>query len=192
MLDPQSIQNIRFSTTRLREGYDQDEVDNFLDQVEDTLKVMEKQLRDTQSEAATLRRLRDASADAPTTVIPPVPAAPPSPSAEGILRLAQETADRHVAEAKAEADRIVREAGGKAAKHVEDGLAASKKLQDDAALEASRIRSEGLAERQKALDELEARHSQVSEALSALQNAGAKVRDAMTQAVATYDGRMTT
>lgn len=182
MFTPADIQNVRFATTRLREGYDQDEVDAYLDGLADQLKVMEERIRTLQGDNDTLRRLRD---EAPTAVI-----APPAPSADGILRLAQETADKHVALAKAEADEIVREAGGRAAKHVEDGLAAAKKLQDDAALEASRIRSEGLAEKQRAVEELEARHRQVDEAVRALEGAGARVRDAMHQALATYDGRI--
>src|SRR6058998_2906146 len=87
-LTPEDVQNKRFSTVRFKEGYDEEEVDAFLDEVE-----------------AELRRLLGENADFRSR-----PAA-----ALRTLLLAQRTADEAIAEAKAEADQLVSAARDRAA-----------------------------------------------------------------------------
>lgn len=187
MLTPADIDGKQFKPTRLREGYDQGEVDNFLDQVGDALRVTMTRLAAAEEKNRALERAGDSRA---TTVIPVITdAAPPtlSASAERILTLAQETADKHVSEAKSKASGIVGGASGTAARITEEARVEAERLKGEAVLEAQKIRAEGLAAKQAALDDLEARHGQVSAALDRLTTEGRKVREALSQALSKYD-----
>jgi DivIVA domain-containing protein len=120
-LTPEDVQSKRFTSTRFRPGYDEDEVDAFLDEVEAELTRMHE-------ENEALRARLAAVAAAPAPPPPPAPeeiAAPPAPAAaepvesqETALRtllLAQRTADEAIAEARKEAERLVTEARTRAA-----------------------------------------------------------------------------
>src|SRR5437764_14168505 len=112
-LTPDAVQNKRVSTVRFKEGYDEEEVDAFLDEVEAELRRLLGENSD----------LRSRPAAAVATAAPPAPAAAPRPAPgeepqEAALRtllLAQRTADEAIAEAKAEADQLVSAARDKAA-----------------------------------------------------------------------------
>src|SRR3954470_18698464 len=114
-LTPEDVQNKRFTTVRFKEGYDEEEVDAFLDEVE-------AELRRLLGENEQLRRAPKppAPTPAPTPTPPPAPAAPvvaeeqPQEAALRTLLLAQRTADEAIAEAKAEAEQIVSSARMKA------------------------------------------------------------------------------
>jgi DivIVA domain-containing protein len=121
-LTPEDVQNKRFRVTRLKPGYDEDEVDAFLDEVE-------AELRRLLAENDQLR-IRAQAGGPPTRVAPPPaePAAAPTPTTaptptgtegqEAALRtllLAQRTADEAVAQARAEADQLLKQAREQAA-----------------------------------------------------------------------------
>lgn len=53
-LTPSDVANKRFSTTRLRPGYDEDEVDVFLDEVEETLSSLIREVQELRSKIAEL------------------------------------------------------------------------------------------------------------------------------------------
>ncbi len=135
LLTAEDILNKKFSATKFREGYDVEEVDDFLDEVVRTLTAVQEENDDLRSKlAAAERRVAELSrSDAAQQSQPaPVAAAPaPTPtsskphaepeSATGMLQLAQklhddyvrsgqEEGDRLISEAKAEGARIVREA----------------------------------------------------------------------------------
>src|SRR4051794_8282139 len=100
-LTPEDVQNKRFAVTRFRHGYDEDEVDGFLDQDEAELTRL---LR----ENADLHTRVGAMAEAPAL---PVQEAPTPPEGEGgqeaalrTLLLAQRTADEAIAQARKEAE----------------------------------------------------------------------------------------
>ena len=109
-LTPEDVQNKRFTTTRFRPGYDEDEVDSFLDQVESEL------TRLLQENAGL--RTRVTAGPVPAPAAPPVAeAAPPAEPAEGgqdaalrTLLLAQRTADEAIGQARKEAEQIVSDA----------------------------------------------------------------------------------
>ncbi len=113
-LSASDVANKQFTTVKLREGYNMEEVDGFLDEVEAELGRLHREIDDLTAKAAA------APAAAPVVAVPvapevpaaPVaPAAPPaSDSAVQMLALAQKTADEHLAAAKVEANRIVAEA----------------------------------------------------------------------------------
>ena len=56
MIDPQSIEEVQFKATRLKEGYDQDEVDAFLDRVADALRNALASNGSLEAEVQRLRR----------------------------------------------------------------------------------------------------------------------------------------
>jgi DivIVA domain-containing protein len=128
-LTPEDVRNKQFTTVRLREGYDEDEVDAFLDEVEAELTRLYKESADLRAQLATAQTRPQSKtappvpAPAPTREAAPVPAAAAAaPAGDGadaatrILQLAQRTADEAVAEARSKADRIINEARGQADK----------------------------------------------------------------------------
>jgi DivIVA domain-containing protein len=139
-LTPEDVANKQFTSTRLKPGYDETEVDEFLDEVEAELTRLYRENDELRTKLTTAQRqLADAGdgigattqqvappAPAPQPTPEPTPAPPPPPpvpapvaqaptgtpseTATGILALAQRTADEHVAEARTQADRIIGEA----------------------------------------------------------------------------------
>jgi DivIVA domain-containing protein len=107
-LTPEDVQKKQFSTVRFKEGYDEEEVDAFLDEVE-------AELRRLLAENTSLGRVAPAPAAqaAPAAAAPAAPAAPaedPSETALRTLLLAQRTADEAIAQARAEAEQVVAQA----------------------------------------------------------------------------------
>jgi DivIVA domain-containing protein len=107
-LTPEDVQKKQFSTVRFKEGYDEEEVDAFLDEVE-------AELRRLLAEHQSLSRVAQSSpAAAPVAAPAPAPAAPPaedpSETALRTLLLAQRTADEAIAQARAEAEQVVAQA----------------------------------------------------------------------------------
>lgn len=93
-------------------GYDQDEVDVFLDEVAETIRKLTKDKADLENKVkaaeARVTELEGGSA------APVAPAAGASASeATGVLQLAQQLHDQHVSEGEAEAKRLVAEAEAK-------------------------------------------------------------------------------
>lgn len=122
----------QFRTVRLKEGYDCDEVDEFLDEVE--LEFAKLQAHVQNLEAQLKKRT-----EAPTQVMQPV--TPPSPveTADRLLRVAEATAQGHIDEARGKADEIVRKAGADAAQIVEDAVSADVEIKRAANGEAENI-----------------------------------------------------
>lgn len=135
-LTPDDIVNRTFETTRFRDGYDQDEVDNFLDEIvaefraliteKERLEARVAELEAGAPAAPAAASVPSAPAPEPTpapvveapTVAAPVAEADASASAvspEGLLALAQRVHDEHVAEGQRRKDELVAEAEGQAA-----------------------------------------------------------------------------
>ena len=106
-LTPEDVQKKQFSTVRFKEGYDEEEVDAFLDEVE-------AELRRLIAENSSLaRQTQQPAAAAPTPAAPAAPAPPaedPNETALRTLLLAQRTADEAIAQARAEAEQVVAQA----------------------------------------------------------------------------------
>src|SRR5690242_1957950 len=115
-LTPADVHNVVFKKPPIgKRGYDEDEVDAFLDVVEAELaRLIEEnnELRASRGPAPADERPAAAQAAAP----PPPPAPTPAPAqpreddsarASRMLALATETADRYVGEAKQQAEQMV-------------------------------------------------------------------------------------
>src|SRR6266705_490288 len=165
-LTPADVRNKQFSTTRLRPGYDEEEVDAFLDEVEaelDRLIQENEELRGKLSEV-----LRGGKApvalNAPHADPPPELIAPPEPprieperrpqeavmmgmkpaednmdTAARVLALAQQTADQAIADARREADETL----GRARREADELLTKARRQSEQITSDA-RARAESL------------------------------------------------
>jgi DivIVA domain-containing protein len=172
-LTPEDVVNKRFQPTKFREGYDQDEVDDFLDEIvvelrrlnqeNDELRkklaeagssvpastvaapVVEKvpapvksdkdearEKAEAEAKAAEERKKKDAQQAAPAAAAPvaaaPSAATPSAESAAGLLAMAQQMHDRHVADGQAQKDKIIAEAQIEASSLVNDAQEKSRKI----------------------------------------------------------------
>lgn len=129
LLTADDVLNKKFQATKFREGYEQDEVDEFLDEVVEAMRELEAENADLKArlEAAN-KRIAELGEGAPISDPRPVapvveapqaaPVAVPShgmgveepAAASGMLELAQRLHDEHVANGRAEGERIVAEA----------------------------------------------------------------------------------
>jgi len=154
-LTPEDVRNKQFTTVRLREGYDEDEVDAFLDEVESELTRLLRENDELRAKLAAATRAAAAAPQAtPQPVVreepkkptppPPPPPQPPAPmaapvsepsvsdSAARVLALAQQTADQAIAEARNEANKIVGDARTKAEAIEREARAKADALERDA------------------------------------------------------------
>lgn len=170
-LTPEDVVNKRFQPTKFREGYDQDEVDDFLDEIVVELRRLNQEndeLRkklaevsggnpaasaavapvvekvpapakadkdearakaEAEAKAAELAKTKAAGQAAP--VAAPVPAASAgnvSESAAGLLAMAQQMHDRHIADGQEQRDKIIAEAQIEASSLVNDAQEKSRKI----------------------------------------------------------------
>lgn len=136
LLSADDVLNKRFQPTKFREGYDQDEVDDFLDEIVNTLRAvyaendeLKAKLDACENRVAELSRGEVAPAAAPAVAPEPEPEPEPEPapqvaftpqapqaatsepeSAAGMLALAQRLHDEYVRNGQEESERIVAEA----------------------------------------------------------------------------------
>src|SRR5512143_1225259 len=91
-LTPEDVVNKRFQATKFREGYDQDEVDDFLDEVVNELRRLTEDNEELRQKLGACERRvgelsrasvarENAEPPAPAPVAPPVPAPAPPPMA---------------------------------------------------------------------------------------------------------------
>lgn len=138
-LTPTDVHDRQFKLVRQSTGYDMDEVDSFLDEVEfeigrltgelaaaqdevlqlrDLLSQREGELTSLRTELEALRQQRQTASPQPAVVLER-PSGPPSESnflaAARLLELAQRTADECIQEATRQAEQIISEAQDRAA-----------------------------------------------------------------------------
>lgn len=133
-LTPDDVVTKQFQHVRFKEGFDPDEVDDFLDEI-----VVEwrKTIEENVELKAKLAALESGEAAAPAPVVEPVAAVPvvaPAPvvpaadanvptQSASIIELAQRLHDEHVAEGKAQRDVLIAEAQEQATRIVSDAEA---------------------------------------------------------------------
>ncbi|MGO4455616.1 DivIVA domain-containing protein [Arthrobacter sp. RAF14] len=157
-LTPEDVVNKRFQPTKFREGYDQDEVDDFLDEIVVELRrlnqeneelrkelaakggdvvVVESVTEETVAEEAPKPKPEPVKEEAPKAA-PVAAAAEPAPvtsaipasaeSAAGLLAMAQQMHDKHVADGAAQRDKIIAEAQIEASTLVNDAQEKSRQV----------------------------------------------------------------
>ncbi|KQZ84006.1 cell division protein [Microbacterium sp. Root166] len=124
-LTPDDVVTKQFQHVRFKEGFDPDEVDDFLDEI-----VVEWRKVIAENDELKAKLAAYESGDAPARAEAPIAAAPvaaaPAPVAEaptgapgaasaGIIELAQRLHDEHVAEGRAQRDQLISDAKSQAA-----------------------------------------------------------------------------
>jgi len=163
-LTPEDVVTKQFQHVRFKEGFDPDEVDDFLDEIvvewrktiaeneELKAKLAAYESGSTPAPAAEApqeQQVEEApvveEAPAPAAVEAPAPAAAASPApaaaSAGIIELAQRLHDEHVAEGLAQKEKLISEAEGKAASIVAEAEARAR--DEVARLEGERAKLEG-------------------------------------------------
>jgi DivIVA domain-containing protein len=161
-LTPADVRNKQFSTTRLRPGYDEEEVDAFLDEVEAELDRLIQDNEELRAKLTEVLRGGKASAALNAPHVEPVPelmaAEPPRheperrpepvmmkpvednmDTAARVLALAQQTADQAIADARREADETL----GRARREADDILTKARRQSEQITSDA-RARAESL------------------------------------------------
>src|SRR6266516_2310016 len=163
-LTPADVRNKQFSTTRLRPGYDEEEVDAFLDEVEAELDRLIQENEELRGKLAEVLRgkapvaLNAPHADPPPELIPPEPqrieperrpqeavmmgmkpVEDNMDTAARVLALAQQTADQAIADARREADETL----GRARREADDILTKARRQSEQITSDA-RARAESL------------------------------------------------
>ncbi|MGY1697287.1 DivIVA domain-containing protein [Geodermatophilus sp. SYSU D00814] len=176
-LTPADVHNVVFKKPPIgKRGYDEDEVDAFLDVVEAELARLIEENNELRSGSSTGRVAAQAAAPEP----PPAPAPPPQPvareddtaRASRMLALASETADRYVNEAKAQADqmvssakatsdRLLSDARSKSEQMVNDARARAESMVNDARTRADTMEREARAKAAALDQDAERRHREV-------------------------------
>ncbi|MBB3156385.1 DivIVA domain-containing protein [Microbacterium proteolyticum] len=161
-LTPDDVVTKQFQHVRFKEGFDPDEVDDFLDEIvvewrktiaeNDELK---NKLAAYESGEATPAATEAPAAEAPAVAEPvaeevpapapvastPTPDMEPAAQSAGIIELAQRLHDEHVAEGRAQRDQLVSDAQAQAASIVAE--AEQKGREERARLEKERVTLEG-------------------------------------------------
>lgn len=147
LLTAEDVLNKAFSKTKYREGFDQDEVDDFLDEVAHTISSLIAERDDL------AQRLAQAQSAAPAQEAPEQPAAespvsaesgllaaatdPSPPSATGMLAMAQKLHDEYVQAGEEQRDRLIDSAKTKAEQIVEQAETDAKNRMDELVSERS-------------------------------------------------------
>ncbi|HJU98168.1 MAG TPA: DivIVA domain-containing protein [Jiangellaceae bacterium] len=173
-LTPEAVDNKEFTTVRLREGYDMQEVDEFLDEVAAELSRMYRENEELREKLGAVTQgggivaaaetiggpQRQAEpTPAPAAEAPGAPAAAaagaPTEAAAKVLALAQKTADELVADAKLEADQLLADARERAEKIDSESSSKVSKIENDARGRADALEREAQQRHQQVVGKLE-------------------------------------
>src|SRR6516164_9421822 len=145
-LTPADVRNKQFSTTRLRPGYDEEEVDAFLDEVEVELdrliqenEELPSKLADPEPEMLAPEPMTPEPEHRPEPVRVSMPSEDNMDTAARVLALAQQTADQAIADARREADETL----GRARREADEILGKARRQAEQITSDA-RARAESL------------------------------------------------
>ncbi len=161
-LTPEDVVNKRFQSTKFREGYDQDEVDDFLDEIVVELRRLNQEndelrqrLVASEARIAELQRgagSLSAAEAAPAFGAPPAPMMMPAPAPEPALAPVMSPA---AAEPGADTNNLLQLARRLHEEHVREGQAKKEALIAEGQAEAARIVAEATTSQQGQLQALE-------------------------------------
>lgn len=184
-LTPEDVVNKRFQPTKFREGYDQDEVDDFLDEIVLELRRLNQENEDlrqrllaSESRIAELNRAGAGLANQLVTPVAATTAGSSFPVADGesardgnntnnLLQLARKLHDEHVREGVAKRDALIAEGHATAARLIREAEAQHKsdiiRLEQERALIEHSIAELGAFEREYRLKLKQFIESQLAE-----------------------------
>ena len=171
-MTPEDVSNKRFTTVRLREGYDMTEVDQFLDEVE-------AELGRRTAEHSELRAKLEAAQAGPATgaaegsavsheQVQVTTTAEASAAATRLLELAGRNADELVLGAREEAERILSEARAAADSLTEETQARSASLEEEARSRAEALQAETQQRRESLFGDIERQKAELEAEIETL------------------------
>jgi DivIVA domain-containing protein len=125
-LTPEDVVNKRFTIVKFREGYDQDEVDDFLDEITKELRQMTLENESLRGKLAASEALEtEPAAIMPDFPVAPilaaaVPSAADASNSHSLLELARRLHEEHVREGLTKRDQLIRDGQENAARLVRD------------------------------------------------------------------------
>lgn len=129
-LTPEEVVNKRFTIVKFREGYDQDEVDDFLDEVVVELRRLASDNEELKQQLASAASSAQESSNVSVTDFPTapvvaaaIPSAADASNSHSLLELARKLHEEHVREGLTKRDQLIRDGQENAARLVRDAEA---------------------------------------------------------------------
>jgi DivIVA domain-containing protein len=160
-LTPEDVQNKEFLTVRLREGYDMQEVDQFLDEVESELRRLHDENEQLRAQLAAAAN--ESPVEAPAAVAAVAAAGAAGMSETGLQRAiadpgeAPQAALKILTHAQKTADDLVDDARSQAEAMVSDAMAEAERIKTESTAAAEQLRSESSAEAERLVREAQER-----------------------------------
>jgi DivIVA domain-containing protein len=170
-LTPADVHNVAFKKPPIgKRGYDEDEVDAFLDLVEAELARLIEENNDLKAQVEDMQRSGPPGPMRP--VPPPEQMAPPPPpvvqsridensQVVKVLAMAQETAEKYVADAKTEADRMVGEARAAADRMIGEARGKADSMMAEARNRSDAVERDARGKANALTQEAERKHNEI-------------------------------
>ncbi|MFG2639071.1 DivIVA domain-containing protein [Streptomyces sp. NPDC048362] len=180
MLTHRDIMEKKFSVTRIKEGYAQDEVDDFLEILASHYKTMEAMVADLQHENGELNIARKDACSPQSARIGPtedrIERQTTNPAKDDD-RLSLDAIKTVLESAQKAAERITEQAALESEKLKSQALEKSNHLVDEAKVEAAQIIANAEAEQKTRVIELERRHAELAVSVVELEQRRKKLRE---------------
>ena len=179
-LTPADVHNVAFKKPPIgKRGYDEDEVDAFLDLIEAELARLIEENNDLKQQVDDMARSGPIQQGGPQQLRqqPPPPAPEPMPMAQAappqaaridensqvvkVLAMAQETAEKYVSDAKAEADRMIGDARSAADRMIGEARTKADSMVGEARSQASSVERDARSKATTLVQDAERRHNEI-------------------------------
>jgi len=177
-LTPADVHNVAFKKPPIgKRGYDEDEVDAFLDLIEAELARLIEENNDLKQQVdemarsgpprgpQQLRQQPPPPAPEPMPMAAPVPPQPPrideNSQVVKVLAMAQETAEKYVSDAKSEADRMIGDARSAADRMIGEARSKADSMVGEARTQASSVEREARGKATTMVQDAERRHNEI-------------------------------
>jgi DivIVA domain-containing protein len=181
-LTPADVHNVAFKKPPIgKRGYDEDEVDAFLDLIEAELARLIEENNDLKQQVDDMARSGPINQGGPQQLRqqpPPPPApepmqmAPPPPPQQApridensqvvkVLAMAQETAEKYVSDAKSEADRMMSDARSTADRMIGEARSKADSMVGDARTQAASVEREARGKATSMVQDAERKHNEI-------------------------------
>jgi DivIVA domain-containing protein len=179
-LTPADVHNVAFKKPPIgKRGYDEDEVDAFLDLIEAELARLIEENNDLKQQVDEMARSGPAQGPGPQQLRqqPPPPAPEPMPMAPPVpqqapridensqvvkvLAMAQETAEKYVSDAKSEADRMMSDARSTADRMVGEARSKADSMVGEARTQAQAVERDARGKATSLVQDAERKHNEI-------------------------------
>ena len=177
-LTPADVHNVAFKKPPIgKRGYDEDEVDAFLDLIEAELARLIEENNDLKQQVEDMARSGPPRGPQQMRQQPPPPAPEPMPMAQPgppqapridensqvvkVLAMAQETAEKYVSDAKAESDRMIGDARSTADRMIGEARSKADSMVGEARTQASSVEREARGKATSMVQDAERRHNEI-------------------------------